>query len=509
MSKSNFNSGHLLLISILIIVGAVLRFYDIGYQSFWLDESFSLNIVQAINVHGYPKIGSEAQFWHLDSGTLLWQRGPVYHYALSIITQIFEFNAFTVRAFSAFLGVLCILLFTYITKQWFGIKTSLVTAFFISVNYWQIAWSRQVREYILLCLLFWLTLYLTERAIKYWSESKKYFFWAIISFLTCLGVHPFGMLILIAALILVVITRLGIDQKSGAIKFKCYVDLFFLGIIFLCLIVAMLRMFFESGPVYPGHYIYFIWREYWPFLIFVPFAFVFKNTRGKEILTWLGLILFSGFWIISFSVIMLNYRYMFFLMPVILILAADGVVKLFENFKKSTLFFLPVIFTVAVYANKITLAPQSEYLLESDLKTSPFQYKAFTPQPNFNHAYAYINRLRNVVLVTPYPTISRLYRDKDDIFAIKVDLTGFYKRTNLEKSERYTGVNYLTPSKLNQLIQREKNVYVLLDEFSIMRMDVLLKELIFKHGEIVRKWSQPQWSKLVLIQLNNRTNSRN
>ena len=140
----------IIFLSLIILFGVFFRFYQLGNQSYWMDEGYTINAVISGAQNGYSGGASI-----LDSGGKYFC--PLYCYPTQIISQAIGQNAIAYRLLSAIFGVIFILLAFFITKIIFkNNAAALLTAFFVSFSYWQIAWSRQARWYTMLEVFFWL-----------------------------------------------------------------------------------------------------------------------------------------------------------------------------------------------------------------------------------------------------------------------------------------------------------------------------------------------------------------
>ena len=181
-----------------IIIGAAfLRFENLGQQSYWMDEGYTVNAVISGMQHG-------TQNWSeiLDSGRTYFC--PMYCAPTKQIVKMWEnisghpgprpgiqlesnvtdhsnngdkkldiplgtqagvrryddlLSAVPFRLLSAIAGLLTVILFFFFAKKTFkDNRIALLTAFFTAFSYWQIAWSRQARWYTEYELFFWLAL---------------------------------------------------------------------------------------------------------------------------------------------------------------------------------------------------------------------------------------------------------------------------------------------------------------------------------------------------------------
>jgi hypothetical protein len=163
-----------------------LRFNNLGQQSYWMDEGYTVNAVISGLQNG-TKNWSEM----LDSGRTYFC--PIYCYPTKLIVSFLQkqkavqsndlisepspaaLGATPFRFLSALSGLLTVLLFFWFAKKTFkNNSVALLATFFTAFSYWQIAWSRQARWYTLYDLFFWLALLFTYLATTVSSPSPKY-----------------------------------------------------------------------------------------------------------------------------------------------------------------------------------------------------------------------------------------------------------------------------------------------------------------------------------------------
>ncbi|UCG37081.1 MAG: glycosyltransferase family 39 protein [Candidatus Bathyarchaeota archaeon] len=207
MPKKNRRSPYLLLILglIIILIGGVLRFFELGRKSLWTDEIASLrdseSVTSAIN-------GSQPPFYYL-----------VLHLFRNLGT-----NEFIIRLPSVIFGVLTIALSYWIGKLFFGSKEGLVSASLLSVSTFHIYYSQEARMYTLLAFLSLLSLFFFYRSL---SERKKSL-WAgfILSTLLTLYTHYFGVFVLLVETVffmfLLIIGRFLARSKSERTRGHVY-----------------------------------------------------------------------------------------------------------------------------------------------------------------------------------------------------------------------------------------------------------------------------------------------
>jgi len=168
-----------------------LRFYQLGAQSFWIDEAFSTAQAQAIVRHGYPL---------LETGEVAWSYFPA-HYLMAlglVITRNLEVGT---RLFSALAGTLACLAFFHFNWQLTRSKVqALAATSLLSFSTYEIAWSRQARGYVLLqlCGIFSMDLFIAFLREKKTAKLAG----ALVCAALCPLVHPAGYVFPLALLLL-------------------------------------------------------------------------------------------------------------------------------------------------------------------------------------------------------------------------------------------------------------------------------------------------------------------
>jgi len=122
---------------LVLVAGAALRFVRLGQQSFWYDEAHSVGMA-----YGLPE-GSLLK-------TVTNIHGPLYLTALRGWMALFGDSEAAVRALSALLGILGIILTHKIAAQLLGRKRGLLAAAIIAFSPFHLWYSQEGRNYALL-----------------------------------------------------------------------------------------------------------------------------------------------------------------------------------------------------------------------------------------------------------------------------------------------------------------------------------------------------------------------
>ena len=178
-----------LYLGLTLFLALLLRLYDLGKESYWVDEIFSVTeskqSIQQI----------------LMSGRL--DQPPAYYIPFHYWVRVFGDAEISARAFSVLAGILSIILIYLIGKKLFSTNTGLVSALLMTLSVFQIAYSQEARFYI----HFQLATLCSFLFLLYGLESKKrvYFFLYVIASILMLFSHTYGVFILFAQNLFVVL----------------------------------------------------------------------------------------------------------------------------------------------------------------------------------------------------------------------------------------------------------------------------------------------------------------
>jgi len=168
--KKLSNAAAILLM--VLLIGSFIRFYNIGSESFWLDEGAT-----ALEIKNYSL--KQILIHTMADGKILPDYYPQYDYSLpgyyafvKIWTNVFGTSEASFRSFSALLGSISLLLIFYLARCLFDEKIALMSTFLASINLTLVWFSQEARQYSfllflsLLSLLFLLKM-LNDGKVKY------------------------------------------------------------------------------------------------------------------------------------------------------------------------------------------------------------------------------------------------------------------------------------------------------------------------------------------------------
>lgn len=167
-------------LGLILLLGLALRFYDLGAESYWIDEMSTV-------VEGQQDILELVTSGRLD-------QPPAYYFPFNLWVTTFGTSEISTRAFSALIGIGSIWLLYFVGQKLFGKTVGLIAAFLMAISEFQIYHSQQARFYIffeftaLLSFLFFILV----------LENKRRIFFVLygITSIAMIYSHAFGLFIL-------------------------------------------------------------------------------------------------------------------------------------------------------------------------------------------------------------------------------------------------------------------------------------------------------------------------
>ncbi len=447
-------SRKIIIIFFLIIVSYsfVLRVWDLGHSSLWIDESFTINSSFAILERGVPI---------LDSGEL-YKTGILYNYLGAGLIKTFGLDPFSpwqARLPSVIFGVLSVLLTYILSARIFSKNTGIIASFIIAFSYWEIAWSRQARGYVALQFFLILSFYfLWQWLVK---KEKKFLFLLLFSLLFSFLSHQIGVVFIPAFFLIAIL----FPKKRISLK-----D--FLTITFVFGVFSLVYFFLFGFPEinfyrHIPHYNRFIRSEYLIFIkgaLLAVFLGIFNKDR-KAVFS-LFFIIISSYLIIGHFVFLIHYRYLFPIFPFLIILSSYAPVRFFEIIQKilkikNPLFTLiPSLALVLFFSfSHLTFIPKNNYILEYG-----------SPQPNFKEAYGIIkeNWKEGDIIISPYTPLNKIYLNEKG-FWLPICLIGrkeeMWQRT-IERKDYYLDSPVISSEKEFLKIINSNSGYIVIDQMA-------------------------------------------
>src|SRR3989344_3250422 len=152
-----------LLLAVILVIATILRLYDLGEESLWLDECFTLEyaskplslLVETIKKDVHP-MG--------------------YYLPQHLLINYFGSGELVLRILSVFFGVLSVYLTFLLGKKFFSWKEGLLAAFFVAISYTSILYSQEAKMYSMFAAFFLLSFYSLVKFLEKPSYGNLLFF---------------------------------------------------------------------------------------------------------------------------------------------------------------------------------------------------------------------------------------------------------------------------------------------------------------------------------------------
>lgn len=160
-SNPSFSNVYLFLLSLLVICGTILRFYNLGFNSLWLDEASTLTFARQ----------TLTGIWASVAGG---EFNPPLFYWMEHAMLAFGDSEFVLRFLPALFGVLSIPVVYCIGKEFIDRKAGLLAATLMTFSPFAVYYSQDARAYTAVLLFFSLFLLLYGMArnsgdTRYWA----------------------------------------------------------------------------------------------------------------------------------------------------------------------------------------------------------------------------------------------------------------------------------------------------------------------------------------------------
>ena len=329
---------------IILITGAILRFYNINYDDFWIDETLTFWISD-------PSIQSKISFSNHRS---IEQVPYLFNLIVKIYHSIFFYDSNISRFIPATASILSILTVAYLARQIEKNNSYLFTAFLISINIYLISYAQELRLYSTLFLFTSINLIFYFKIIEQTKNTRLDLLLFFISSLLTVLIHPFGFIIIFSLITSDIFFMYF--KKNNKSNFLLY---------FIIIVISSLYYYLQINPFYltPS------WLEKINLKFFTNFYFskffgsrlmglIFLSTlvlltfkfrklifKNRKIFMLFNIIFLSYFLPILYSLIfspILLSRYIIFVIIPIILLISYFTFKLKRNYKNIIIIFLSV-----------------------------------------------------------------------------------------------------------------------------------------------------------------------
>tara|TARA_Y100000590_G_scaffold403260_1_gene489763 strand:- start:718 stop:2169 length:1452 start_codon:yes stop_codon:yes gene_type:complete len=184
----NINFLIVLVVGFSLILGSVLRLYNINYENLWFDEIVTFWITD-------PFIEINENYKRNNAGGA----SPfLFSFLLTLIHEIFGYKTYVARYFSAAFGILSIISLGYLSNLLKKNNAYILVVFLISLNVFLIKYSQEARVFSFLFFLCTLSIIFLIKSFQSYEIRKKlflnsflYILFQTLAFLT----HPFALII--------------------------------------------------------------------------------------------------------------------------------------------------------------------------------------------------------------------------------------------------------------------------------------------------------------------------
>ena len=197
-------------VSLIVLLGLIFRFYNVGYENLWFDEIFSFWVTD-------PNLSFSETFSRIKSTETI----PfLYYYLIKVCNSLFGYDPIVGRVFSALFGFLSIFTISNLCNKFVNNKSNLLVLCLASLNIYLIIYSQEMRVYIFtfflisLALIFFFNLYDEEKSQ---ILTKNFIFFCFFILLAIFS-HPFSIIILSSLICFILIDYLFFKKKNQKIN---------------------------------------------------------------------------------------------------------------------------------------------------------------------------------------------------------------------------------------------------------------------------------------------------
>lgn len=164
------NSRYIQLLILITFIGFFLRFYNLAFNSLWLDEASTLNFITADGAGG-----SYLEIW---AYTLPFDPNPpLFIWIEYTIMKLFGVSEFILRFAPALFGAITIPIMYFVGKEFLDENGGIIAATAFALSPFLVLYSQEARSYSMLLFFVTLTMYLYLKAMR--TDGLKY--WILFS----------------------------------------------------------------------------------------------------------------------------------------------------------------------------------------------------------------------------------------------------------------------------------------------------------------------------------------
>lgn len=343
----------------IVAAGFYLRIRNLGYMSFWGDDGHTFIGTMSILEHGYPRLPSGFVLFH-----------GIFGYYLNVIpVLIFGAGEFAFRVTSVFFGLSTIVLAYFTGKELANKSVGFLSATLVSISTWFIQFSREARYFSTFQFFFLLSVYFFYKGFV--KDKRPFRVLAVVLFVLTPLVHGLGFMLILCFVALLFYKGRQFFRRQILIPLAIVAALYILQIVNQVFFWEVGRSFYSTGggllstiAAYlrlPDPYYFKILNIMFPemFAVFligigimigISIYFSIRKERelfgfeetirvGKKIeipfnILFLYLVFTLSVTLISFGQMYNQQRYIFFLMPLFIIIYSYMVYAIAATFSK-------------------------------------------------------------------------------------------------------------------------------------------------------------------------------
>lgn len=178
------------MLAVILLIAGILRFYHLGFQSFWLDELHTA-------IEADPALSWQQMFGYLRCCD---QHPPLFFIIEKFLFWIFGNTEWVARSSSALAGTIAVCCIYKLGKELHCTRLGLIAATLCCFNYFHISYSQEARPYSLVFLFVCLSFLYLVRLIKdpSWKNNLLYSLWSILMIYT----HYFGLFVFVSQVVI-------------------------------------------------------------------------------------------------------------------------------------------------------------------------------------------------------------------------------------------------------------------------------------------------------------------
>jgi mannosyltransferase len=272
------SSRTVILLAAITISGAILRLYDLTFQSLWFDELHT--VIRSSPANSLASILGYAKDSEVD-------QPPAFFLFTQLTFELFGVSEWIVRFGSAMLGIVAIPVMYFVGREVKDSITGFFAATLTAFNYFHIVYSQEARFYTMTFLLSALSYLFFIRGFRYVRilDFVFYIFFTTILLYT----HYFGMVIF-ATQVLTFIILAGVYKRETAFVIRGLVTGIMVSILFLPWVSIILKHMGVEGFWIQRPNAFFVLEYYYGYLgkdivqalILAVFVFLFARAFLKD-----------------------------------------------------------------------------------------------------------------------------------------------------------------------------------------------------------------------------------